>query len=379
MINILYLVSTLRRTGPTNQLLNIVSNLDKTKFNPVIVTLSPEPEDTLYSLFLEQGLKIESLNLSRKKFLTHSYPSFKKILNKFNPHIIHSSGERADLLGYICALKNKNLFHITTLRNYPYEDFVGNYGIKGWVIAKIYLNLINRIEHRITCSNSLKEIYLERENIITTSIQNSVSTKRYYLINDEDKKNLRTKLGFNNQDFIFINTGGLLLRKDPKTTIEAFLKKFSNNNNYKLLLLGEGQLINLKDEYKEKNNVLFLGKKSNIHEYLQISDVFVSSSSSEGLPNAVLEAMSTGLPCILSDIPQHRETFGEGKFGKFHKLYDTDDLSEKLSSISLEIIEKENIREYIIKNFSSESMSEKYQNFYMKVMLKNEKIRCFNN
>ena len=41
--------------------------------------------------------------------------------------------------------------------------------------------------------------------------------------------------------------------------------------------------------------------------YLQAVDYFISASSDEGLPNSVLEALATGLPVLLSDIPSHRE------------------------------------------------------------------------
>ena len=67
MKKILYIVSTLQRTGPTNVLFNLVSHLDRTKFQPVILTLSPENNShyTLQAEFLKLDVEIHSIGLSR--------------------------------------------------------------------------------------------------------------------------------------------------------------------------------------------------------------------------------------------------------------------------------------------------------------------------
>ncbi|MCU6600457.1 glycosyltransferase [Peribacillus frigoritolerans] len=368
MIRIIYLVSTLKRTGPTNQLLNIVSNIDTQKYKPLIVTISPEPADSMFSYFREKNIEIKSLNLSRKMF-PFALREIKKILKDFKPDIIHSSGERADILAHLCTRKKSSIKHISTLRNYPYEDLIALYGEKVKIFCKVYIKIIKKIPFIITCSKSLGRIYMLNENLKTYSIQNSVNTKKFDIADFEKRKVLRESLGFEANDFIFISTGGLLLRKDPKTTIEGFLNVYSNQANKKLLILGDGNLLSIKEDYKSNSNVIFTGKVSNVDEYLGISDVFISSSLSEGLPNAVLEAMSTGLPCILSDIPQHREAVDNQEYALFHILQDSSDLTKRLLDIENMKFDKYKLRKYVLDNFSSENMSIKYQNFYKKVMV----------
>ncbi len=89
-----------------------------------------------------------------------------------------------------------------------------------------------------------------------------------------------------------------------------------------LYILGDGiNRDNLMKKYCNASNVIFTGSVSNVEEYLAASDVYISTSKSEGLPNGVLEAMAVGLPVLLSDIPQHKEIFEvDENIGVLYKL-----------------------------------------------------------
>ena len=84
-------------------------------------------------------------------------------------------------------------------------------------------------------------------------------------------------------------------------------------DNKILYLLGEGQLLNQIQEKYKSNKIIYVGKTDKVIDYLKLSDYFISTSASEGLPNAVLEAIACGLPVLLSDIPQHKEILDEIK------------------------------------------------------------------
>ncbi len=98
MYKILYVVSTLKRSGPTNQLYNIVNNLDLKLFSYLIVTLSSEPKDSMKSAFLNVNSEIYSLNFSRLGGLLRASLNLKNIIAEYNPDIIHSQGIRSDKL-----------------------------------------------------------------------------------------------------------------------------------------------------------------------------------------------------------------------------------------------------------------------------------------
>ena len=76
-----------------------------------------------------------------------------------------------------------------------------------------------------------------------------------------------------------------------------------------LLLIGDGPLREACAE-QGVDSVLVTGQVDNVQDYLRASDVYVSSSMTEGMPLGVLEAMACGLPVLLSDIAAHRELSG---------------------------------------------------------------------
>ena len=69
-----------------------------------------------------------------------------------------------------------------------------------------------------------------------------------------------------------------------------------------MLFLGDGnlrsQLIDKAKKLNISDNIEFVGKVKNVNDYLFDSDCFILSSNSEGFPNAIVEAMATGLPVI---------------------------------------------------------------------------------
>ncbi len=105
-----------------------------------------------------------------------------------------------------------------------------------------------------------------------------------------------------NEKFTFINVGRFYAQKNHKLLIEAFKKA---NLDAQLWLIGEGplkgELQALVSNLGLKGKVKFLGNQRDVFSFLCKSHCFVLSSTYEGLPNSVLEALSCGLPVISTD------------------------------------------------------------------------------
>lgn len=362
---IIYLVSTLKKSGPTNQLFNIINNLDKNFFEAMVITLSKEPQESLKPFFENNGIKVQSLKLSRFEGFFSAHKHLKKIFDDFMPDLIHTQGIRAD---NIIFKYFKNYPHILTIRNYPFYDYPPLYGIiKGTFMAYNHCNIVKKSPNSVACSKSIARIFKEKQNTGIKFIQNGVDLNIFKPSSIEEKINLRKKLELPLDKKIFILTGHLIKRKNNKTVLSAINKI---NKDSVFIFLGDG------DEKAElcalaNEKILFLGRKPNISEYLQASDVFISASLAEGLPNAVMEAMACGLPCLLSDIPPHQEILEYNKeVGEIFPCFDSAILSyliEKFSEIDL-FSKTQAARQIITEHLNSVNMSGKYQELYKRIL-----------
>ena len=81
---VLYVVSTLSQSGPTTQLYNILSHLDRELWKPLIVTLSPEPERSYKTKFQDLNVDIVCLDLGRLAGALFAKSKLKKIIEKYS-------------------------------------------------------------------------------------------------------------------------------------------------------------------------------------------------------------------------------------------------------------------------------------------------------
>lgn len=367
-IRVLYVESTLESGGPTTQLYGIISNLDKMKFEPCILTLSQEPSNSSRKKFMDLGVEIKSLNLNRMEFIAYGKLALKRKVTEFNPHIIHTSGLRAD--GAISKMKLKYP-HCLTVHNYVFDDYIRKYGIFVGRIAAYYgLSAIRNCNYAICCSQTLEKMYSNLLNKKMYSIQNGVDIDKFTSINTLKEKNrLRSELNIPEDKIIFLVVGKLINRKDPMVVIRAF-KQAEVSQNATLILLGDGELY---EECKklENDSIKVLGNVSDVCKYLRAGDVYISASHSEGLPYSVLEAGSCGMDMILSSIPQHREIFEDKP--DLIQYFEVGNM-EKLSAIIRKNIDnhkslnKVEISKYIRDRFSDKAMSTNYERMYNQIL-----------
>lgn len=362
MIRIAYLVSNFRRTGPTNQLFNIVSNLDLNIFEPTIITLSPEIEgESLMPKFKKlHQVKFYHLEMSRLKGLFLNSSKVKGIINIINPDIIHSNGIRADFISSRLIHKSKR---VSTLRNFPYEDYTMLYGkLQGIIMAYSHLKFLGKLDYIACVSNFIHEkvnLYFKNSLVIHNGSNTQIFNTNYDL--DSSKR----KLGLKLNEIIIISVGHLSNRKNPLVIIKAF--KNIKAQNVRLLFLGSGPLYD--DCIKatgNDNRIVLLGRVDNVNEYLAASNIFISSSLSEGLPNSVLEAHAMNKVSILSDIPQHKELIENPEFNFLFPPKDSDVLAKILTNV----LEKEISKTKVQYNFthSATGMSIKYQELYKNIL-----------
>lgn len=97
----------------------------------------------------------------------------------------------------------------------------------------------------------------------------------------------------------------VMVQKRQDLMLKAFSQIAANYPDYKLVFYGDGidmeKVKNLAVYYKLNDRVIFKGKTTNVLEHISKSELFIMTSDYEGIPNALIEAMSLGLPCISTD------------------------------------------------------------------------------
>ena len=104
-----------------------------------------------------------------------------------------------------------------------------------------------------------------------------------------------------------VTVGRIEKQKNQRLLIDAFKEIEKEYKEYKLIIYGEGRLEkDLKEYCKELkliNKIIFKGQVDNVKEEILKAGMFVLPSDYEGMPNALMEAMALGLPCISTDCP----------------------------------------------------------------------------
>jgi glycosyltransferase involved in cell wall biosynthesis len=118
-----------------------------------------------------------------------------------------------------------------------------------------------------------------------------------------------------------IYVGRLARQKNVDCVIRALALLRRDGINVELAICGDGRqggaLRGLAQQLGVGDAVHFLGRRGDIDEQLRLSDLLVLASWREGVPNVVLEAWQNGTPCLISDIPAHRDLVGSSGAAQF--------------------------------------------------------------
>lgn len=156
---------------------------------------------------------------------------------------------------------------------------------------------------RLACSQQAGIYFFGNNNFLVQ--KNAIDTKRF-LYNEVLRASIRSELGIKDETFLVGHVGRFCVAKNHKFLIDVFEKIKDKRKDSKLLLIGDGPLLNEVQEYVKakglSNDVIFAGKKSDTAPYYQAMDIFLFPSVYEGFGNVALEAQASGLKVCASDV-----------------------------------------------------------------------------
>lgn len=370
---ITYVCSSLARTGPVNIIYNLISSSRYVGAGASVITLSGEGDDSRIDDFKALGVEVICLGLSHSNtsLITGRKPLL-SALKQINPDVIHGCGFRADIM---CSgrIIRRHYAVTSTLQNYPYDDYLMLYGrCKGSIMAWLHIWALKKMTIVSTCSDFIRNKMIDHGAKNFTTIHNGVDGKLFTPSTIEQKAEVKESLGIDPEAIVFIFIGYLIKRKNPEVLVEGFSEFIEKNPKVKshLIVMGDGPLMESCKEIYDGRNISYIGNQPSTTKWLAMSDVYISCSYSEGFPTAVMEALASGLICVLSNIDPHTEMVGGmGKkytFGADSK----NQLAEKLSEIvSNPAIDSEQVqsRAYFDEYLSSDIMTVKHIEIYNKL------------
>ncbi|WP_423778092.1 glycosyltransferase family 4 protein [Desulfobacter postgatei] len=344
---------------------NIIKNIDYDQFKISVITLIPEKKNTRIDDFRKLGIEIVQLAEDKCKNLVLLYFSLGKKLKEISPNVLHAHCPRSLILVHFLSRRKYRYKKIYTAHVYPGVQQKALYGpLKGAIITWLWNFFMMRTDLPIACSRSVSQQYKEKHGWEITSIPNGCSMPVWKRTIGE-KKEMRKKLGLEDNMFYYIFIGRFSQEKNPEFLIKSFSK--INDPLSCLIMLGDGPLFPVLKKYESKTIKLY-GFKNNVRDYLIASDYYVSASEAEGLANTLLESMSVGLPMILSDIPSHNEILKStlNNVGILFSNNDHDSLIEAIEKMRVWDIEEtaKNIQSSFGENYTAQRMSELYQKAY---------------
>jgi glycosyltransferase involved in cell wall biosynthesis len=194
-----------------------------------------------------------------------------------------------------------------------------------------------------------------------------------------DRVNKKKLLGINEKEKIIVQVARI---SEEKKHINSLKALSIIHNKYKikphLIIVGSGEkqiiemLYKVVETFNLKRYVHFVGNQEDVRPFYYIADLFTLTSKSETFPISVLEAMSFGLPCVLTNVGGVKEIIVSEKFGRIAKEGNPNSIAKEWNNTLKSNFDAELIRNYLISNFSAGNMFEKYRRIIYEVDVVNK-------
>ena len=273
--------------GGAERVMSLLCNEGVRVGNEVVLTIMDDNRVVSYPL--DEKVQIEfmqSARFDRIGNLNTLIKTLRNIIISHKPDVIISFFNATMTFVWLAA-RNLSIPLIFSERNDP------NNNIKGWKSKLLQHCALKKSDHIVFQTEGARSYYGKKVRKKSSVITNPFSTDNLpgdYL--GEREKTI-------------VSVGRLSPQKNQKLLIEAFALVEKKYPEYNLVIYGEGplrkELEALIEEKGLAEKVFLPGSYKNVLEKIKSASLFAFSSDFEGLPNALIEAMAVGLPCVSTD------------------------------------------------------------------------------
>ncbi|MCW8806140.1 MAG: glycosyltransferase family 4 protein [Ignavibacteriaceae bacterium] len=375
MIKILYILEA-TSGGTQKHVIDIAKKIDKSEFQIDIIYSTDRNKN-----FVQESKSIFNntigLPIKRSASFTDISNIFKmrRIILENNYDIVHCHSTKAGFVGRLAAFVSRHPNVIYSPHGFMFCD--------NRILMKRYLYLTMEkylgylTQKLIAVSGSERDLAIQHKivpNKKIITLFNSIDPSDFDDFNYTNNVPQKMK---NGSEIILGTVGRLYYQKDPITLIKSFKLINSQFPNTKLVIVGDGPLeqvcIKLIDKLGLNSKIELTGYQKNSKAYYKMFDIFILSSHYEGLPYALLEAMSMGIPSVGTDVVGIKDLILNGSTGYLADEEDYKGLADAvinlLSNPQLLSEFSENAKRITRENFNFNNGIKEYQEFYSSLCL----------
>ncbi|WP_312077259.1 glycosyltransferase [Leclercia sp.] len=360
-MKILFVITGLGLGGAEKQVCLLADKLTSYHHQVKIISLTSAASN----IVLPSNKSIEVISIDMKKNplgFIKGVLNIRKIIKNFSPDIVHGHMFHANIISRLATLwKQKKVVVISTAHN---KNEGGSlrmlaYRLTDWLCDK--------------CTNVSKEALDEFIRVKAFRSEKSITMYNgidvdKFRFNVSSRNIIRSELNINDDEVLLLAVGRLTEAKDYPNLLDALCLLPSH---FKLAILGDGHLhASISALIKNLNlqtRVSLLGVRDDVSPYYSACDIFVLASRWEGFGLVVAEAMSCERLVVGTDSGGVREVIGDDNF--LVPISDSVQLAEKIKCLILNNEDNKKIiatrnRQYILNNFSIESVITQWQDIY---------------
>lgn len=300
MIKVLHVFECFAQGGIENFVMNVYRkiNREEIQFDFAFINRSKGVFD---DEVISMGANIYYFENESKTFANYS-KSLTSIIKDHGPYdVIHS--HMYFFSGYILKIAKKCGVPIRIA--HCHETLKGR---KPTLKRRIYESIMKKMIKknstvRLSCSNAAGMYMFDKPDSFKI-LYNGISMKRF-MYNLELRNECRKNLNISDDEILVLNVGRFAPQKNHDFTIHMFKKLYEKSRKYKLVLIGDGILLDeiklLVNKYQLNNAVIFLSNIYDTESYYNAADIFILPSLYEGMGIVTIEAQATGLVTLISD------------------------------------------------------------------------------
>ncbi len=289
-IKILYCITELDPGGAERALVHLLTHLDRTLFEPLVVTLQSKGE--LEKRVQELGIDVQTLAMTRSLWsVWWSFWRLRRIISDFNPTIVQSFLIHANLMSRLASWRLGVKLVISGIRVAEKRS--------RWLL---WADRVTEsfVDFQICVSQAVRQFSIEQGRLTEKKlmvIPNGVDPQE-----NSEPINLND-WGIPDEARVLLYVGRLDFQKGIDVLVRAMPTILKMEPQAHLLVVGQG---NMYDELRAcviqqgtQGHVHFAGYQPSLTGFYRSADCLVLPSRWEGMPNVVLESLSAGL-CVLT-------------------------------------------------------------------------------